>query len=107
MQTDWHFVSGIHSYVPRVFDDQFTALKLVIKESAPAWVHLTADETTDDRDHSILNVLVTIRGKSYLISVIRMEACNHSKFSQAIFKCVAEVELPFDRVHAIVSDIAA
>lgn len=96
-----------YKYVPRVFEEHFTALKQVIKKSAPAWVYLTADETTDERDHNILNVLATIRGKSYLIGVVRMEACNHSTFSQAILKSAAEVELPFDRVRAIVSDSAA
>ena len=52
---------------------------------------------TDGRDHSILNVLDTIRRKSYVIGVVRMEACNHSTFRLAILKCVAEGELPFDR----------
>lgn len=94
-------------YVPRAFEDHFAALKRLLQESTPAWVHLTADETTDARDQSILNVLATIRGNSYLIGVVRMEACNHSTFSQAILKCVAEVELPYDRIRAVVSDSAA
>ena len=49
----------------------------------------------------------TIRGKSYLLELSEWRQCNHSTFSQAILKCVAEVELPFGLVHAIVSDSSA
>ena len=76
-------------YVPRAFEGHFIALKDLLKESAPALVHLSADETTDVRYQSILNILATIRGKSYLIGIVRLEACNHSTFSRAIMKCVA------------------
>ena len=70
-------------------------------------VHFTADETTDARDESILNVLATVKQKSYLIGVMWMEACNHSTLSQGILKSVADVELPFDRIHAVITDSAA
>ena len=36
-----------------------------------------------------------------------MEACNHSTLSQGILKSVADVELPFDRIHAVITDSAA
>ena len=57
-----------------------------------------ADETTDVRDHSILNVIARVRGKSYLIGVVKMDACNHSTFSQAIIKTVSEVGINFNQV---------
>ena len=44
-------------YIPRAFEGHFIALKDILKESAPALVHLTADETTDVRDQSILNIV--------------------------------------------------
>ena len=94
-------------YVPRAFEGHFIALKDLLKESAPALVHLTADETTDVRDQSILNILATIRGKSYLIGFVRLDACNHSAFSRVIMKCVAEVDIPYEPIHAFITDSAA
>ena len=95
------------TYVPRAFQDHFAALKSLLQQSHPAMVHLTADETTDARDQSILNVLATVKQESYLIGVVRMEACNHSTLSQGILKSVADMELPFDRIHAVITDSAA
>ena len=101
-------VSTLRSqYIPRAYDLHFTALKQLLKDSTPALVDLIADETTDCRDKSILNVIATIRGKCYLIGIAKMDACNHSTFSQEIVKCVSGVEIPFDRVRAVVSDSAA
>ena len=68
---------------------------------------VTADETTDVRDHSILNVIATVDGRPYLVGVVKMGACNHSTFSQAIIKSVTDVGIAFDNVMAIVSDSAA
>ena len=44
------------TYIPRLFDQHFSALKQLLLESTPTPIHITADETTDCRDHSILNV---------------------------------------------------
>ena len=95
------------TYVPQAFQDHFAALKSLLQQSHPAMVHLTADETTDARDQSILNVLATVKQESYLIGVVRIEACNHSTLSQGILKSVADVELPFDQIHAVITDSAA
>ena len=62
-------------YVTRLFNSHFTALKELLRDKH---VSITADETTDIRDHSILNVIATIRDQPYLIGVTKMEACNHS-----------------------------
>ena len=70
-------------------------------------VSITADETTDIRDHSILNVIATVRGQPYLIDVVKMDACNHSTFSKAIIQSVTGAGISFDDVIAIVSDSAA
>lgn len=91
-------------YVPRLFELHYSALAERLKNQ-PA--NITADETTDVRDHSILNVLATMEGKPYLIGVRRMEACNHSTFSQAIIRSVTEVGIQFDQVIAVLSDSAA
>ena len=70
-------------YVPRLFDQHFQVLKTVVADTP---VGIVADETTDIRDHSILNVVALVRGKCYLIGVEKMVACNNATFSQAIIK---------------------
>ena len=92
------------TYVPRLFDTHFTALKEILREKT---LSITADETTDVRDHSILNVIATLKGRPYLVGVVKMDGCNHSTFSQAIIKSVTDVAIEFDNVMAIVSDSAA
>ena len=91
-------------YVPRLFNLHFTALKELLRDK---YVSITADETTDIRDHSILNVIATIRGQPYLIGVTKMEACNHSTFSQAIIKVVSNAGINYNNVVAVVTDGAA
>ena len=79
-------------YVPRLYEKHYLALTEVVKNKT---VSIVADETTDVRDHSILNVIASICGKPYLIGVIKMEACNHKTFSQTIINprraCAARV----------------
>ena len=48
-----------------------------------------------------------MEGKPYFIGVRRMEACNHSTFSQSIIRSVTEVGIQFDQVRAVVSDSTA
>ena len=92
------------TYVPKLFESHFSALKSLLRDD---YVSITADETTDVRDHSILNVIASVRGKPFLIGVVKMDTCNHSTFSQAIIKSVSEVGIAFDHVICIVSDSAA
>ena len=70
-------------YVPRLFEEHKQALKnqLVGKP-----VCIVADETTDIRDHSILNVVAGVGGHYYLIDVIKMDACNHATLSQSVIQ---------------------
>ena len=92
------------TYVPRLFEAHFLALKDLLRDKP---VSIIADETTDVRDHSILNVIASVKGKPYLIGVVKMEACNHSTFSQAIISSVSEAGIAFQNVTAVVSDSAA
>ena len=89
-------------YVPRLFDQHFQVLKTLVADTP---VGIVADETTDIRDHSILNVAL-VRGKCYLVCVEKMVACNNATFSQAIIKSVSDVGIKFEYVTAIVSDSA-
>jgi len=70
-------------------------------------VSIVADETTDFRDHSILSVIVLVKGKSYLIDVVTLEACNHATFSQGIIKAVTNMGILYDSIMAVVSESAA
>ena len=66
------------SYVPMLYGSHFSALKCLLHDKH---VSITADETTNVRDHSILNVIASIQGRPFLISMVKMNACNHSTFS--------------------------
>lgn len=91
-------------YVPRLFVKHFEALKEIVKD-APVCV--IADETTDIRDKSILNVVVGVRGSYYLLDVVTLEACNHATFSESVIKAVTGAGISFQNVIAVVSDSAA
>ena len=51
-------------------------------------ISIVADETTDHRDRSVLNILARIGNKVFIIDVLFLEACNHQTLSQLIIKCV-------------------
>ena len=69
------------TYIPRLFDQHFSALKQLLLESAPTPIHITADETTDCRDHSILNVLASlvlvVKHTSLMLSRWRLATIQH------------------------------
>ena len=91
-------------YIPRLYDEHVKALKKLV-QGYP--VQIIADETTDARDQSILNVVAGVRGCYYLIDVIKMEACNHATLSQAIIQAVTGIGIQFADVVAVVTDSAA
>ena len=91
-------------HIPKAFDEHLHTLKAVLKGGK---VSVTADETTNCRDHSVLNVIAGFRGKSYLIDVVIMEKCNHSTLSQTIIRSVSDIGIHYDDVTAIVTDSAA
>ena len=92
------------AYVPKLYDTHFTALKCLLRDE---YVSITADETTDIRDHSILNVIASVRGQPFLIGLVKMASCNHSTFSQGIIRSVTDVGISFEHVMSIVTDSAA
>ena len=76
------------TYVPRLYDTHFTALKCLLIDE---YVSITADETTDIHDHSILNVIASVRGRPFLIGLVKMASCNHSTFCQGIIRSGTDV----------------
>ena len=98
-------------YVPKLYTEHVEQLKKLLKDEPVA---IVADETTDVRDHSILNVLAIVRGKSYLIDVITLTACNltltacnHQTLSRGIVSAVQAMEIDDGNVTAIITDSAA
>ena len=91
-------------YVPRQFQVHLSALKQAVQGCK---VSIITDETTDVRDHSILNVVAGVRGKYFLIDVCTMEACNHSTLSASVIKAVTSVGIEFQDIIAFVTDSAA
>jgi len=54
-----------------------------------------------------LNDLATsIRGKSYLIGVVKIESCNNATLSQAIVGTINDVGIHFEKVVAFMTDSA-
>lgn len=93
-------------YVPRLFEGHLAVLKELLSSSTMP-IYIIADETTDIRDKSVLNVLASVKGKTYLIGVEQMSACNHSTVSQAVLKCIGDVGIGYAQVHGIVTDNVA
>ena len=81
-----------------------TALKDILRGQL---VSITADETTDVRDRSILKLL-QLSGIDLTSSLVEtMLAITHLSFSQAIIQSVTDVGIVFDEVIAVVTDSAA
>ena len=87
-------------YVPKLYTEHVEQLKKLLKDEPVA---IVADETTDVRDHSILNVLAIVRGKSYLIDVITLAACNHQTLSRGIVSAVQAMEIDNAKVTALIT----
>jgi hypothetical protein len=93
-------------YVPKLFKVHIDCLKALFDQATPS-ISVIADETTDDRDQSILNILAGFGGKFYLIDVVRLDKCNHATLSQSVIKAVSDMGINYDKIVAFVSDSAA
>ena len=91
-------------YIPRLFEKHYSVLAEVFKSQL---VSITADKTTDVRDHSVLNAIASVHGKPHLIGVVHMEACNHCTSSQAIIQSVTDIGIEFSHITTVVSVSAA
>ena len=84
----------------QLYTEHVEQLKKLLKDEPIA---IVADETTDAQYHSILNVLAIVRGKSYLIDVITLAACNHQTLSRGIMSAVQAMEIYNAKVTAIIT----
>ena len=62
-------------HLPKLFACHFAALKTKLANES---ISIIIDETTDYRDHRILN---SIRGESFLNDVVTLSECNHQTVS--------------------------
>ena len=91
-------------HLPKLFACHFAALKAKLANES---ISIITDEITDCRDHSILNIIASIRGESFLIDVVTLSECNHQTVSQACIRAVTHVDIEFEKIIAFVTDLAA
>ena len=90
-------------HLPKLF-----ACHLALKAKfANKSISIIRDETTDCRDHSILNIIASIRGELFLINVVTLSECNHQTVSQASIRAVTHVDIEFEKIIAFVTNSAA
>ena len=70
-------------------------------------IAVALDETQDDRDYSVLNIVVMLRSVAYVIDVKFMNACNHATVSHAVIDCLKDFGIEFENVMAFSTDSAA
>ena len=70
----------------RLFDQHYQFLKKLLQSSSMP-IYIIADETTDVRDKSVLNVLVGIKGTTYIIGVGQMEVHIQSGNPEVSWRC--------------------
>ena len=73
---------GIDTYCVAT-DEHFPSLKDELKGKS---VSVIVDETTDDRDKSVLNVLVGNLDKVYLIDTVFVDEVNQRTVAQTVLK---------------------
>lgn len=91
-------------YLPQVFEEHLAAVKEQLKGKS---VSIIVDETTDDRDKSVLNVLAGNLDKLFLIDVVFMKECNQQTLAQAVLKSLTNVGIEYNDVCCFVTDNAA
>ena len=82
-------------YLPPVNAKHFAVVKEKL-EGKP--VSVIIDETTDERDKSVMNVLVGQLDKLYLIDVVFMDACNQQTVAQATLRSLPSAGNDYNNV---------
>ena len=70
----------------RLFDQYYQVLKELLQSSSMP-IYIIAEETTDVRDKSVRNVLVGMKGTTYLIGVEQMEVHIQSGNPEVSWRC--------------------
>ena len=91
-------------WLPRVFATHMEELKKVL---AGRRVWIAWDESTDDRDWSVLVVLLGSGSQCFLVDFVKMVSTNHQTVAQAVVTALQVLDIPLTKVIASVSDSAA
>ena len=86
-------------YLPSVFDRHQRAITDLLLSAT--MISIIADETTDHRDRSVLNILARVRNKLFIIDVHFLEARNHQTLSQSIIKCVTTYGVQYNVIKSV------
>ncbi len=65
------------------------------------------DESTDDRDWSVLLVIVGSGARAFLVDVVKMISTNHQTVAQAVVGALQSLDIALINVFASTSDSAA
>ena len=84
-----------------VIKHNFASLKDELKGKS---VSVIVDETTDDRDKSVLNVLVGNLDQVYLIDIVFMDEVNQRTVAQTALKSLTNVGIEYNNVCCFVRD---
>jgi hypothetical protein len=92
------------TWVPKVFQEHQQALTALFAGQS---VSIYADESTDNRDWSIMHIMIGFRNKSYLCEVARLEKADHKVISRKVVECLQQYSVPLDAVAHFVTDNAS
>ena len=70
-------------------------------------VSVIIDETTDDRDWQIVHLMLTVKGKSYLVEVAKVDTMNHEIAARLVVRTLRDFQIQDLDVHYLVSDSAS
>ncbi|KAK9976412.1 hypothetical protein ABG768_021617 [Culter alburnus] len=90
-------------HLPRVFEQHISVLQKIHGKK----YSVVVDETADARDCSVLNIVIGVENKYFLVDVIFMYRCNYSTVSQAILASLHSNDLDLNDAWAVVTDNAA
>lgn len=105
------YKSLLQRHLPKVYEDQQTAVKEELKGK---YLALIVDETTDEfQNKYLLNILaaqldfVDDSRPPFILSTVELETTNHSTVAQACTKTIADYGFDFNNVLAFVTDNAS
>ncbi|XP_072035551.1 uncharacterized protein [Amphiura filiformis] len=90
-------------HLPKVYQTHHAKLLELIYEKK---VFIAVDETTDERDNSVLNVIVGLEGKTYLLDTIFMTSCTAVDLAQAVTTSLTNNQIAYNDVIAFCTDNA-
>ena len=70
-------------------------------------VSVYSDETTDNRDWSVMHIMIGFENTTYLCDVIKLDKADHKVISRKVVECLYSYHIPLDMVAHFVTDNAS